>query len=131
MLEENPDLTQRELGVRVGISLGAVNYCLKVLIDRGLIKAGNFRRSPNKLGYAYLLTAAGIAEKASLTGRFLKCKIAEYEALRLEIDALTREASTARSGVGALAESELNYVTGDRQFACLDPSINIENISGR
>lgn len=96
LLEENPEFTQRELGERVGISLGAVNYCLKVLIDRGLIKAGNFSRNPNKLGYAYLLTPAGIAEKTSLTGRFLKRKIEEYEALKMEIDALTREASVER-----------------------------------
>ncbi len=114
MLEESPDLTQRELGVRVGISLGAVNYCLKVLIDRGLIKAGNFSRSPNKSGCAYLITAVGIVEKTSLTGRFLKRKITEYEARRLEIDALLREASTASSGVGALSKCALNYVTGDR-----------------
>lgn len=96
LLEENPELTQRELGERVGISLGAVNYCLKVLISRGLVKAGNFSRNPNKLGYTYLLTPAGIAEKTSLTGRFLKRKIAEYAALKMEIDALTREASAER-----------------------------------
>jgi EPS-associated MarR family transcriptional regulator len=69
-----------------------VNYCLKALMDRGLVKAGNFRRSPNKLGYAYLLTPAGIAEKSLLTGRFLKRKLAEYEALRVEIESLKREA---------------------------------------
>ena len=85
----------------MGISLGAVNYCLKVLIDRGLIKAGNFSRNPNKLGYAYLLTPAGIAEKTSLTGRFLKRKIEEYEALKLEIDNLSREASVEREPVDA------------------------------
>jgi len=104
LLEENPEFTQRELGERVGISLGAVNYCLKVLIDRGLVKAGNFSRNPNKLGYAYLLTPAGIAEKTSLTGRFLKRKIEEYEALKMEIDALTREASAEREPVDASRE---------------------------
>jgi EPS-associated MarR family transcriptional regulator len=85
-------LTQRELGERVGVSLGAVNYCLKALIERGLVKAGNFSKSPNKLGYAYVLTPAGIAEKTVLTGRFLARKKAEYEALRAEIEALSREA---------------------------------------
>jgi EPS-associated MarR family transcriptional regulator len=75
----------------VGVSLGAVNYCLKALIERGLVKAGNFSKSPNKLGYAYVLTPAGIAEKATLTGRFLTRKKAEYEALRVEIDALSQE----------------------------------------
>ncbi len=92
LLHENPVLTQRELGERVGVSLGAVNYCLKALIERGLVKAGNFSKSPNKLGYAYVLTPAGIAEKTVLTGRFLARKKAEYEALRAEIEALSREA---------------------------------------
>ena len=91
LLHENPELTQRELGERVGVSLGAVNYCLKALIERGLVKAGNFSKSPNKLGYAYVLTPAGIAEKTVLTGRFLARKKTEYEALRAEIDALSRE----------------------------------------
>ena len=91
LLHENPELTQRELGERVGISLGAVNYCLRALIERGLIKAGNFSRNPNKLGYAYVLTPAGIAEKSLLTGRFLKRKVEEYEALKLEIEVLSRE----------------------------------------
>ena len=92
LLHENPELTQRELGERVGVSLGAVNYCLKALIERGLVKASNFTKSTNKLGYAYVLTPAGIAEKTLLTGRFLARKKAEYDALRAEIDALSREA---------------------------------------
>ena len=91
LLHDNPELTQRELGERVGVSLGAVNYCLKALIERGLVKAGNFSKSPNKLGYAYLLTAAGMAEKTLLTGRFLRTKVKEYEALKLEIDSLSRD----------------------------------------
>ena len=91
LLHENPKLTQRELGERVGVSLGAVNYCLKALIERGLVKAGNFSKSRNKLGYVYVLTPVGIAEKAKLTRRFLEIKKAEYEALRSEIDVLSRE----------------------------------------
>ena len=75
----------------MGISLGAVNYCLRALIDLGLVKASNFSRNPHKLGYAYVLTPAGIAEKTLLTGRFLKRKVEEYEALRLEIEVLSRE----------------------------------------
>ncbi len=90
-LHENPELSQRELGERVGISLGAVNYCLKALVDRGLVKARNFRRSPNKMGYAYFLTPAGLSEKTLLTGRFLKRKIAEYETLKKEISLLSAE----------------------------------------
>jgi EPS-associated MarR family transcriptional regulator len=94
-LHENPELSQRELGERVGISVGAVNYCLKALIDRGLVKARNFKRSANKIGYAYFLTPTGISEKTLLTARFLKRKIAEYEALRLEISDLEREVCAA------------------------------------
>ena len=91
LLHENPELNQRELGERIGVSLGAVNYCRRSLLERGLVKAGNFVSSQNKLGYAYVLTPSGIAEKARLTGQFLTRKKAEYEALRIEIDALSRE----------------------------------------
>ena len=75
----------------MGISLGAVNYCLRALIERGLVKASNFSRNPNKLGYAYVMTPAGITEKTLLTGRFLKRKVQEYEALKLVIEVLSRE----------------------------------------
>lgn len=102
LLHENPELTQRELGERVGVSLGAVNYCLRALIERGLVKASNFSRNPNKLGYAYVLTPAGIAEKTLLTGRFLKRKVEEFEALRLEIASLTHEIAV----VGRVGRSE-------------------------
>jgi EPS-associated MarR family transcriptional regulator len=91
LLHENPELTQRELGERVGVSLGAVNYCLKSLIKLGFVKVGNFASSQNKLGYAYMLTHTGIAEKVRLTGRFLARKKAEYQALQAEIDSLSRE----------------------------------------
>jgi EPS-associated MarR family transcriptional regulator len=92
LLHDNPELTQRELGERVCISLGAVNYSLRALIERGLVKAGNFSASQNKLGYSYLLTPSGIAEKARLTSRFLARKKVEYDALRIEIETLSREA---------------------------------------
>jgi EPS-associated MarR family transcriptional regulator len=105
LLHENPELTQREMGERVGISLGAVNYCLRALIDRGLVKAGNFSRSSNKFAYAYVLTPAGIAEKTILTGRFLSRKVSEYQALRLEIEALSRELS--ESPVGKVGKDDL------------------------
>ena len=91
LLHENPELSQRELGERVGISLGGVNYSLRALIERGLVKAGNFSRNPNKAGYTYLLTPFGIAEKGRLMSRFLACKKAEYDALRIEIETLSRE----------------------------------------
>ncbi len=102
-LHENPELSQRELSERVGISLGAVNYCLKALMDRGLVKAQNFKRSPNKMGYAYFMTPAGMAEKALLTARFLNRKMLEYDDLREEIVELTAELD-ASSRQGASAE---------------------------
>ena len=88
LLEEEPELTQRELAQKLGISLGGVNYCLKALIDIGHIKAGNFNKNPNKSVYLYLLTPKGIAEKAKLTAGFLKRKMAEYHTLKQEIKAI-------------------------------------------
>lgn len=91
-LEDNPNLSQRDLAKHLGISLGKVNFCLNALIEKGCLKANNFRNSDNKLAYAYLLTPRGIEEKAHITIRFLKCKIQEYEQLRAEIKVLKREA---------------------------------------
>ena len=91
LIEANPEITQRELAEQVGVSLGKVNYCLKALIEKGLIKAGNFSRSQHKHRYLYQLTPAGIAEKARITSRFLQRKIAEHEALTREIEQLRRE----------------------------------------
>lgn len=91
-IEANPEITQRALAEEVGISLGKVNYCLKALVDKGLVKAGNFSRSQHKHRYLYQLTPAGLAEKARITGRFLKRKIAEHEELTREIERLRKEA---------------------------------------
>jgi len=88
LLEQNPDMSQRELAKALGVSLGGVNYSLKALIERGMVKAQNFSKSETKLAYAYVLTPQGIAEKTKLTARFLKRKMQEYEALKLEIDSL-------------------------------------------
>lgn len=88
-LQENPQITQRELAKALGISLGGINYCLKGLMERGWIKLHNFSANPNKLQYAYLLTPHGVTEKAALTARYLKRKMAEYEALKAEIEALS------------------------------------------
>jgi EPS-associated MarR family transcriptional regulator len=93
ILDEEPRLTQRELAERLGISLGGVNYCLKSLINIGHIKAGNFKNSSDKSAYLYLLTPKGIAEKASLTAGFLKRKMAEYHALKKEIEAVQSKAN--------------------------------------
>ena len=92
-LEENPSLTQRELAKSLGLSLGGLNYCLQALLDKGVVKMHNFQTSQRKVAYAYLLTPSGITEKAALTGRFLKRKMEEYEALKAEIDALQLEAA--------------------------------------
>ncbi len=91
LLEARPDLSQRDLARELGTSLGKINYCLNALIDKGLIKARNFRNSRNKLGYAYLLTPQAIDSKAAIAVQFLKRKMAEYESLRIEIEQLQRE----------------------------------------
>ena len=91
MLQGNPDMTQREIAEKLGISTSGLNYCLKALIDKGLVKVQNFSQSKNKFGYIYVLTPQGIAEKALLAGRFLKRKMTEYEQLHAEIEALKAE----------------------------------------
>ena len=93
VIETNPQITQRELASELGISLGKANYCLKSLAQKGWIKASNFKNSNNKLAYAYLLTPKGIEEKAGMTVRFLRRKMNEYEALKLEISQLKRDVS--------------------------------------
>jgi EPS-associated MarR family transcriptional regulator len=92
ILEEDPDISQRELAHVLGISLGRANFCLQALIEKGWIKVNNFKNSNNKKAYMYLLTRRGVAEKARVTSRFLERKVAEYEALRREIEQLQREA---------------------------------------
>ncbi len=91
ILQENPDVTQRELAEKLGMSVGGLNYCLNALIDKGLVKMQNFSNSKNKFKYVYLLTPMGIAEKVALTTRFLSRKMEEYEALELEISYLENE----------------------------------------
>mgnify|MGYP001422895370 CR=1 FL=1 len=90
-IEENPSHSQRELSQSLGISLGKLNYCLKALIDKGLVKVDSFKRNPNKAGYRYLLTPKGIEEKAVVTRRFLQKKMAEYEEIKREITQLRKE----------------------------------------
>jgi EPS-associated MarR family transcriptional regulator len=93
ILQDNPDLTQRELAEKLGVSVGGLNYCLKALTEKGIVKMKNLATSKNKFGYVYVLTPTGTAEKAAITGRFLQRKIEEYEALRAEIEALKTDAS--------------------------------------
>ena len=87
-LQQQPDLSQRQLADMLGVSLGKANYLLRALLDKGLLKARNFRNSHNKLAYAYLLTPSGIAQKAELTRGYLERKTAEFEALKGEIERL-------------------------------------------
>lgn len=91
LVEAKPEISQRELAKDLGISLGKANFCLKALIEKGLLKATNFRNSQNKLAYMYLLTPNGLEEKSSITLRFLKSKMREYELLQAEIAQLKQE----------------------------------------
>ncbi len=91
ILQDSPDITQRELAEKLGVSVGGLNYCLKALIDKGWVKIQNFSNNKNKLCYAYLLTPTGILQKASLTNRFLQRKIEEYEVLKQEIKQMKQE----------------------------------------
>lgn len=95
LLQDSPDLTQRELAERLGVSVGGLNYCLKALIEKGWVKMHNFSQSKNKFGYAYILTPKGMSEKAVLTSSFLRRKMQEYEALKAEIEALKDEIMSA------------------------------------
>lgn len=85
MLQDNPDVTQREIAEKLGISTSGLNYCLKALIEKGFVKVQNFSQSKNKFGYVYLLTPQGVAEKVLLTERFIRRKMAEHEAIKAEI----------------------------------------------
>ena len=96
LLEQNPDLSQRELAKVLGVSLGGVNYSLRALAERGMVKVQNFKRSEKKLAYAYVLTPRGLSEKARLTASFLKRKLEEYEALKTEIASLQQAAEDDR-----------------------------------
>ena len=88
LLQDQPQMSQRDLAQAMGVSLGKANYCLKALMDKWLVKFGNFRKNPDKAQYAYLLTPAGLEEKSRITMAFLRRKIAEYEALEREIEQL-------------------------------------------
>jgi EPS-associated MarR family transcriptional regulator len=91
VLQAKPRVNQRELAAELGVSLGKTNFCLKALLDKGLVKMQSFKRSQNKLAYAYLLTPAGIAQKAALTAMFLRLKQQEFVELKAEIDKLEFE----------------------------------------
>ena len=102
-LQTNPELSQRQLAAELGVSLGGVNYALKALVERGFVKADNFRKSGNKVAYLYVLTPKGVTEKASLATAFLGRKLEEYEVLRQEIEALKCEVDSEGSGNGPVS----------------------------
>lgn len=105
VLQESPGLSQRTLAKEVGINVSTINFCLKALAEKGWIKMGNFSKNPDKLSYAYLLTPTGVAEKAVLTRRFLQRKMAEYDKLRGEIEALQREADQSMPAASLQSDS--------------------------
>ena len=116
ILAEEPQINQRDLAVRLGVSVGKTNYCLTAFVEKGLVKIGNFRKAQNKLAYAYLLTPSGIEEKARVTVNFLHRKMREYTELETEIEQLRREVaasmvSVQNSGVeGSVGQSVGNEV---------------------
>jgi EPS-associated MarR family transcriptional regulator len=90
----NPQVTQREMSSRLGLSLGKINFLIKAMMEKGFIKAENFKNSKNKIAYLYCLTPSGVEEKAKITYRFLKRKMKEYKNLEEEIRQLKEEVST-------------------------------------
>ena len=112
LLETHPEMSQRDLAKSLGVSLGKANFCLKALIDSGLIKASNFRNSQNKLAYMYLLTPAGIEAKSGITLRFLKSKMHEYEVLQAEIATLMQETNSESTVKNLSAQGSLQSSVG-------------------
>lgn len=107
LLQDNPEMSQRDLAHAVGVSTGGIHYVLSALLEKGLIKLGNFTAAPDKRRYAYVLTRKGIAAKADLTKRFLARKMAEYELLKAEIEEIR----------GDLSEQDLAEVKAGRRGA--------------
>jgi EPS-associated MarR family transcriptional regulator len=115
LLEANPQISQRDLANALGVSLGKANYCLKLLMEKGLVKARNFKNSKNKRAYMYYLTPHGFQEKAAVTVRFFRRKLAEYEALQSEIETLRREAAREEARAHTAEGSPKQPVTGESE----------------
>lgn len=98
LVGKRPRISQREIAQELGMALGRVNYILRALSDKGLIKIGNFKNSGNKLGYAYALTPKGIATRSALTADFLLLKLREYDALQAEIEELRADLDDQSTG---------------------------------
>lgn len=114
-LEKTPTLSQRDLAGVLGFSLGKVNYCLKALVNKGLVKASHFVQNPHKAEYAYLLTPKGMRSKAVLTAQFLERKVAQYEALKAEIELLKTQAGYPQSQAGRAKARHRVQVEGQPQ----------------
>lgn len=97
-MHHTPEVSQRALAKDLGVGLGTINFCFQAIVEKGLVKMQNFSQSKNKLRYAYLLTPAGVAEKSKLTAKFLRRKVAEYEALQAEIETLKAEMNSWKGG---------------------------------
>jgi EPS-associated MarR family transcriptional regulator len=106
LLQDQPQMSQRDLAQAMGVSLGKANYCLKALMEKGLVKLERFRANPDKRHYAYLLTPAGLKEKTRITLQFLRNKVSEYEALEREIEQLRGDLQNRSIASGALAERQ-------------------------
>jgi EPS-associated MarR family transcriptional regulator len=107
LLQEQPQMSQRDLAQAMGVSLGKANYCLNALMEKGLVKLERFRANPDKRNYAYLLTPAGLKEKTRITMEFLRHKVAEYEALEKEIEQLRGDLENRRIQSAALSEGQV------------------------
>jgi EPS-associated MarR family transcriptional regulator len=103
LLENNPNLTQRQMAKEMGLSLGKFNYCLKELVKKGIVKIERFTSSDNKAGYLYLLTPHGLEQKANITANFLQRKMAEYELLKREIQKLSQEINSTTNAPAQIA----------------------------
>lgn len=110
-IEQNPGLTQRQLAEVLGVSLGKAHYCMKALVDKGWVKMGNFSHNQKKLGYAYLLTPKGVKSKATLTAHFLQRKMAEYEALRQEIELVGVKLEVKKRALGGLKKPTAQVIS--------------------
>ena len=108
-IKSKPNSSQRELANELGFSLGKLNYCLKALKEKGLIKIKNFHKNPNKIGYAYILTPKGISEKTKLTLNFMKRKMKEYDELKAEIANLKQTVKRLENEIGQLYEENVTF----------------------
>lgn len=110
LLTDEPQLRQLDMARKMGVSVGKVNYCLSELAKKGLIKVKRFKSAKNKLPYSYMLTPRGIEEKGRITVRFLKRKLTEYEEIKRQIVALTKEVE--KNGLRGMAEREIGKMAG-------------------